>query len=203
MNTLTIKASLREETGATDAKKLRNSGWIPAVVYGATQPIHVAIAELELKPLLYTADVFIVNLEVNGETHTCFLKDLQFHPVTDKAMHVDFFMPAPGSEITISIPVRLTGTSPGVLAGGKLTLNKRKLKVKAFIDSLPDAVTLDISKLRLGQGIRVKEVALPNATILEASSIFVVQVKTARGAVEVATQEEAEATPAAETPAAE
>ncbi|MCB0484340.1 MAG: 50S ribosomal protein L25 [Flavobacteriales bacterium] len=201
MNSLTIKAALRSEMGATGAKQLRNNGEVPAVLYGGTEPLHISISENEIKPLLYTANIYIVNLEVGENKYECFLKDAQFHPVTDQVLHIDLFMPKADSEITVEVPVRLTGTAPGVLAGGKLSLSKRKLKVKALIENLPDAIDLKIDKLRLGMGIRIKEVNLPGVTILDAANNFIVQVKTARGAVEVI--DETSEAAAEETPAAE
>lgn len=194
MNTLTIKASLRSDLGANGAKQLRNNGMVPAVVYGDDAPIHISIAENELKPLLYSSNVYLVNLDIEDKSVTALLKDTQFHPVTDKPLHIDFLAPKSGAEITFGIPVRIHGSAPGVLAGGKLTINKRKVKLKASIENMPDSLTLDISDLKIGTGIRVKEISIPGVTILESPNLYIVQVKTARGAVETTEESAAPAT---------
>ena len=206
MKSITIKGSERESVGKKATKALRNAGKVPCVVYGGDKPLHFSADELAFKNLVYTpnAHTVVVDLD-NGEKIDAVMQDIQFHPVTDKILHVDFYQLFKDKEVTMDIPVRLVGNSPGVRNGGRLLFRKRKLAIKALPDKLPDFFDIDISKLRIGGIISVSSLLNDDFAILHPDSTVVVQVKTARAAIVVddAEEEEEGAVEGAEAPAAE
>ena len=151
MKSITIKGSQRESVGKVATKSLRNAGKVPCVLYGGEKPIHFSADELEFKNLVYTpnAHTAVIELE-DGQKLEAVLQDIQFHPVTDSIFHVDFYQLFKDKPVTMDIPVHLEGNSPGVRNGGRLLFRKRKLSIKALPDLLPDFITVDISKLRIG-----------------------------------------------------
>lgn len=184
MKSITIKGSERESVGKKATKALRNAGKVPCVIYGGEKPLHFAAEELSFKDLVYTpnAHTVVVDLE-GGEKYDAVMQDIQFHPVTDKILHVDFYQLFKDKEVTMDIPVRLLGNSPGVRNGGRLLFRKRKLTIKALPDNLPDFFDVDISKLRIGGNISVATLLKDEFTILHPENTVVVQVKAARNAV--------------------
>jgi large subunit ribosomal protein L25 len=184
MKSITIKGSERESVGKKATKALRNAGKVPCVIYGGEKPLHFAAEELAFKDLVYTpnAHTVVVDLE-GGEKYDAVLQDIQFHPVTDNILHVDFYQLFKDKEVTMDIPVRLLGNSPGVRNGGRLLFRKRKLAIKALPDNLPDFFDVDISKLRIGGNISVSTLLKDEFTILHPENTVVVQVKAARNAV--------------------
>jgi large subunit ribosomal protein L25 len=184
MKSITIKGSERESVGKKATKALRNAGKVPCVIYGGEKPLHFAAEELSFKDLVYTpnAHTVVVDLE-GGEKYDAVLQDIQFHPVTDNILHVDFYQLFKDKEVTMDIPVRLLGNSPGVRNGGRLLFRKRKLAIKALPDNLPDFFDVDISKLRIGGNISVSTLLKDEFTILHPENTVVVQVKAARNAV--------------------
>ncbi|MGB5818519.1 MAG: 50S ribosomal protein L25/general stress protein Ctc [Saonia sp.] len=211
MKSITVKGSERESVGKKATKALRNAGKVPCVVYGGDKPLHFSADELAFRNLVYTpnAHTVVVDLE-NGEKVDAVMQDIQFHPVTDKILHIDFYQLFKDKEVTMDIPVRLVGNSPGVRNGGRLLFRKRKLAIKALPDSLPDFFDIDISKLKIGDNISVATLLNDDFTILHPDSTVVVQVKTARAAIVVDEDEEEEGvegeegtTEGAEAPAAE
>ena len=201
MKSITIKGSKRESVGKVATKALRNAGMVPCVIYGGNEPVHFSAEEKAFKKLVYTPDVFTASLDVDGQKTTAILQDIQFHPVSDRILHVDFYQLFDDKEITMKIPVQLTGTSPGVLNGGSLRFTNRKLRVKALPANLPDFVTADISALKIGSKLVVASLANEGYTFMHPDNTVVVQVRTSRNATDDAEDEEAEATEAA--PAAE
>jgi large subunit ribosomal protein L25 len=187
-----MSGTLRKNLGAKDAKALRNQGLVPCVIYGTNEPVHVAIDQRQFSKVVYTPNVYIINLDVEGTNYDVFLKDVQFHPVSDEVLHADFFQPAEGQSFELKIPVTLTGTSPGVLNGGKLRLLYRKLRVKGTVETFPDFIEVSISKLRIGMGVRVSELSVPGIEFLDSPNNYVVSVKTARGAMDDEEEEEDE-----------
>lgn len=190
MEAIAMNGTVRKDVGRKGSKDLRGKGQVPCVVYGDTDPIHVTIDARQFKDLVYTPNVYVINLDIEGTVHHVFLKDIQFHPVSDEVLHADFFKPAAGQKFELKIPVRLTGTSPGVLNGGKLKLVYRKLNVRGSIETFPDFITVDISKLRIGMGVRVSELSVNGIEFLDSPNNYVVNVKTARGAVDEEEEEE-------------
>ena len=199
MKSISISGVVRKESGTKEAKISRKNGLVPCVVYGSGDPLHVLIDERQFKKVVYTPNVYVIDLDVEGDKRSVFLKDIQFHPVNDRILHVDFFEPKEGDKITMNIPVRLKGTAIGVLNGGRLRLTFRTLKVKALVADFPDAIEIDISKLRIGQGIRISELNFPGLEFLDAPNNYAVAIKTARGAVDLDEEADAEEdAPAAE-----
>ncbi len=202
MKSITIKGSERESVGKKATKALRNAGMVPCVVYGGDKPLHFSAPELAFRDLVYTAAAHTVEVDLGEGKLRAIMQDIQFHPVTDKIMHIDFYQIFDDKEITMNIPVRLVGNSPGVRNGGRLLFRKRKLAIKALPDKLPDFFDIDISKLKIGQNISVASLLNNDFNILHPDSTVVVQVKTARTAVAVDDDEDDEEAEAPEAEAA-
>jgi large subunit ribosomal protein L25 len=184
MKSITIKGSERESVGKKATKALRNAGKVPCVVYGGDKPLHFSADELAFRDLVYTPNAHTVAIELEGKgTVNAVLQDIQFHPVTDAIIHIDFYQLFDDKMVTMNIPVRLQGNSPGVRNGGRLLFRKRKLTIKALPSKLPDFFDVDISKLKIGQNISVAALLSEDFTILHPDNQVVVQVKTARTAV--------------------
>ena len=191
MKSITIKGSQRESVGKKSTKALRNAGKVPCVVYGGETPLHFSADELSFKNLVYTPNAHTVVIELdNGDKVNAVMQDIQFHPVTDSIMHVDFYQLFDDKAVTMNIPVRLEGNSPGVRNGGRLLFRKRKLLIRALPANLPDVFNVDISKLKIGDNISVESLKSDDFTILHPDSTVVIQVKTARTAVAVEEDDE-------------
>ncbi len=192
MKSITIKGSKRESVGKVSTKALRNAGEVPCVIYGGDQPVHFSAEEKAFKNLVYTPNVYTAAIELDGQTFAAILQDIQFHPVSDKILHVDFYQLHDDKAVTMNIPVKLKGTSPGVLNGGSLRFTNRKLRVKAVPANLPDFIEADISKLKIGSKLYITELFNDDYTLMHPDNTVVVQVRTSRNAV-VASEEEEEA----------
>jgi len=190
MKSITIKGSERESVGKKATKALRNAGKVPCVVYGGEKPLHFSADELAFRDLVYTAAAHTVKVDLGEGKVRAILQDIQFHPVTDKILHIDFYQLFEDKEVTMNIPVRLQGTSPGVRNGGRLLFRKRKLAIKALPDNLPDFFDIDISELLIGDNIVVESLLNDDFTILHPDSTVVVQVKTQRAAIVEEVEEE-------------
>ncbi|WP_062061708.1 50S ribosomal protein L25/general stress protein Ctc [Aquimarina longa] len=200
MKSLTINASQRESVGKKSTKALRNAGQVPCVIYGGDTIVHFAAPELAFKKLVYTPDVHTVVIALdNGTKINAILQDIQFHPVTDKILHIDFVEIFEDKPITMEIPFKTTGNSRGVRAGGVLRFNLRRIKVKGLAAKLPDVIEGDITDLKIGNKLYVTNVANEDYTILHPDNTVICQVKTSRNAMG-GEEEEEEGT---ETPAAE
>jgi large subunit ribosomal protein L25 len=182
MKTLELKGSLRTETGKKFAKRMRRNAEVPAIIYGGKQNIMISLIESELRELIFTPNVYIINLNVEGKNHKAILKEVQFHPVSDKVLHIDFIEISETKKITISIPIELTGVAEGVKTGGKLALITRNLKVSALPKHLPDTLKVDITDLVLGKSRLVNDIEFPNITILDPKSTVIASVKMTRAA---------------------
>ncbi len=179
--------------GKKSTKALRNAGKVPCVVYGGDKPLHFSADELSFKDLVYTPNAHTVVIELdNGDKVNAVMQDIQFHPVTDGILHVDFYQLFEDKPVTMKIPVRLQGNSPGVRNGGRLLFRKRKLVIRALPDNLPDFFNVDISQLKIGDLISVETLKSDDFTILHPDTTVVVQVKTARKAVVVEEVEDEE-----------
>ena len=210
MKSITIKGSQRESVGKVSTKALRNAGKVPCVLYGGDKPVHFSADEIAFKDLVYTPNAHTVVIELEeGEKFAAVLQDMQFHPVTDNILHIDFYQLFEDKPITMKIPVRLEGNSPGVRNGGRLLFRKRKLSIRALPDLLPDFITIDISKLRIGQTIAVETILNDDYTFLHPDSTAIVQVKASRTSVDEELDDEdeegveGEATEGGEAPEAE
>lgn len=193
MKSITIKGSERESVGKKSTKALRDAGMVPCVIYGGDQPVHFAAEEKAFKSLVYTPNAHTVVIELNsGKKVDVILQDIQFHPVSDKILHIDFYALKDDKEIMMEIPVKVTGTSPGVLGGGVLRLNQRRLKVKALPKNLPDYVEANISELEMGNKLYVTKIETNNFKLLHPDNTVVAQVRISRAAMKAA-QEAAKA----------
>ncbi len=199
MKSLTINASQRESVGKKATKALRNAGKVPCVVYGGDTIIHFAAEEIAFKKLVYTPDVHTVVIALdNGIKVNAILQDIQFHPVTDKITHIDFVQIFDDKPITMEIPFRTVGVSKGVLNGGVLRYNLRRIKVKGLASKLPDVIEGDISSLKIGNKLLVTDIASDDFTILHPDNTVTCQVRTSRNAVVEDEEEEEESAAPAE-----
>jgi large subunit ribosomal protein L25 len=184
MKSITINGSKRESVGKKATKALRNAEMVPCVLYGEKEPLHFAAKELDFSKLIYTPNAHTVVIKTEDGTFDAVLQDIQFHPVTDKILHIDFYQLNEGKEISINIPVVVEGAAPGVLnSGGTLILNKRKLRVRALPKNLPDVIIADISKLELGNKLYTAELASDDYSFLHPDNTVVCQVKTSRASI--------------------
>ncbi|RZJ73327.1 50S ribosomal protein L25/general stress protein Ctc [Flavobacterium sp.] len=197
MKSITIKGSERENVGKVSTKSLRDAGMVPCVVYGGDKPVHFSAEEKSFKNLVYTPNAHTVVLDLGGKSINAILQDIQFHPTSDKILHIDFFELNEKKEITMEVPVKITGTSPGVLGGGVLRLNTRKLKVKALPADLPDYVSADISELQMGNKLYVTKLVSDKYKLIHPDNTVVAQVRISRAAMKAAQ----EAAKAAKAPA--
>ena len=206
MKSITINGSKRESVGKKSTKALRNAGQVPCVLYGGEQPLHFSAEELSFKHLVYTPDVHTVEIKLGGgETVNAVLQDIQFHPVTDTILHVDFYQIFEDKEITMEIPVHTSGVARGVKNGGVLRFNLRRMKVKGLPGNLPDFIEADITNLRIGNKLYVTALASENFKIMHPDNTVVCQVRTSRNVIaETEEEEETEAAaPAVEETAAD
>ncbi|MDP4208979.1 MAG: 50S ribosomal protein L25/general stress protein Ctc [Bacteroidota bacterium] len=189
MKSIELKGTIRETVGKNSSKVLRANETVPCVLYGGKESVHFSVEESDLKPVIYTPNVYLVALEIDGKKYTAKIQDLQVHPVTDKVIHLDFYEVSEDKKIVIELPVRTSGNSIGVKEGGKLVQDLRKLKVKASLSELPDEITIDVTSLGLGKTIRVGELVHDKVEFLNFKNSPVVSVKmtrAARGAAEAA-----------------
>ena len=192
MNSVSLSGSLRENVGKKDAKALRQNGQVPCVIYGNNiEQVKFYTDARSFKKILYTPETLIIDFEINGTVYHTILQDIQYHPVTDEVLHADFLDVNEDNPITVTLPIRTEGTSPGVMRGGRLNKNLAKLKVRGLVNDLPDNITLDISKLNLNQSIKVKDITLDKIEVLVPSNTIIVDVKAPRNAnVEETSEEE-------------
>ncbi len=184
MKSITINGSKRESVGKKATKALRNAEMVPCVLYGEKEPLHFAAKELDFSKLIYTPNAHTVVIKTEDGTFDAVLQDIQFHPVSDKILHIDFYQLNEGKDISINIPVVVEGAAPGVLnSGGTLILNKRKLRVRALPKNLPDVIVADISKLELGNKLYTAELASDDYSFLHPDNTVVCQVKTSRASI--------------------
>lgn len=199
MKTVSLSGALRTHVGKKDAKLLRRENKIPCVLYGGKEQIHFFIEEKPFSKILFTPHVYIVALDINGKKHHAIMQDVQYHPVTDKSLHVDFLEVFDDKPITIAVPITLNGTPKGVLKGGRLIKKSRKLTIKALPADLPDTIDIDITKLDIGHSVMVSDLKREKIEFLDSPRNVVVGVRSARAVAGA----ETEVTPEEEAGAAE
>lgn len=182
MKSIEINAVKRENYGKKESKKLHREGMVPATLSGNGETIHFAIGVKELKPLIYTENSFIVNFNIDGKKELGVMREVQFHPIREQILHIDFYRAVPGKEVAIDIPVRLTGNSAGVKLGGKLALSKRKIHVRGILENLPDELVIDVTELNLGQSVFVGDIKREGLTMLTPATTAIAAVKMTRAA---------------------
>jgi large subunit ribosomal protein L25 len=189
MKSVKLSGSLRANVGKVDAKAIREKGHVPCVIYGGKEQIHFHADIRAFKPVIFTPNAHIVEIDLDGKVYKTVLQEAQYHRINDKLIHADFLEIMDGKPVTANIPVKLNGQSEGVKKGGKLVLKLRKLKARGIADKLPDSIDLNIDKLDIGDSIAVGDINIEGVTLLNAKNVSVVSVQTTRNV-------------AAETPAA-
>ncbi len=190
MKTVSLSGSPRENVGKKGAASLRTEERVPAVIYGGKKQIHFSITVNEAKKLVFTPNVYLVEIEVSGKSYKVILQEVQSHPVTDRVLHLDFLEISDEKQFKIKLPVRLIGFSRGVRNGGTLRQNFRKLKVMGLAKDMPEAIEIDISPIKIGEKRRVSDLAFNGLKFLDPSNAVVVGVQTARAAIEEEEEEE-------------
>ena len=204
MKEFALNGKKRESVGKKASKMLRKEGMIPCNLYGENtvdgKPVAMAfmISMAELRKVVYTPEVYVINLNIDGEPHKAVLKELQFHPVTDAVLHADFYEVNETKPITIGIPVKLNGLAQGVRDGGKLNLSIRKINVTAPYPSIPEILNIDVTNLELGKSIKVGELSFEGLELATPAEVVVCSVKTTRASRSAAAAAESEAAAAAE-----
>ncbi len=182
MKTFDLSGSARNDFGKKAAKTIRAEKNVPCVLYGGESNVNFIVAASDLRKLIYTPEVYLVNLTIDGKTSKAIIKEIQFHPVSEDILHMDFLEVTENKPVAIEIPVQLTGLAEGVKAGGKLNLEMRKLRVKGIYTHIPERIVLDVTSLALGKKIQVCDVVLDNLEVLNAKNAVVAQVKMTRAA---------------------
>lgn len=182
MKTFELKGTLRNDLGKKVSKAERESGSIPCVLYGGKENLHFTATVSDLRKLVYSPEVFVVALDIDGKKFNSILKDLQFHPVSDAVLHIDFLEINETKAVEVEIPVKLEGLAEGVKAGGKLSLEMRKLKVKGIYKNIPENIVVNVTSLGLGKSVQVAKLKEENLEFLNAKNAVVAQVKLTRAA---------------------
>jgi large subunit ribosomal protein L25 len=206
MKTIEIKGTFRTELGKKSSKLIRRAGSVPCVIYGKEKNIHFHAPELSFKNLVYTPAAHLVKLIIEDKEYDAVLKDMQFHPVKDNILHADFIEIHDKKSVTINIPIKVSGDSVGVIAGGKLSIKRRTLKVKGLAKDLPEALPIDITNLKIHEGLKVGDLSYDKIELLDPKKSMVLTIATSRVAQksdeEVAAEAATEATNAASAAAA-
>ncbi len=204
MKTFALGASVRE-TNKIANRALRNQGKVPCVLYGGEKQVYFSAKENDLNKLVNTPDVYLLNIDIDGESFQAILQDIQFHPLTDRIIHIDFLQVFDDKEVTVNIPINFIGTPVGVRNGGNLLVRKRAIRTRAIPANLPDAIDINIEELKIGNFLYIGDIRDEGYTFLAGDKSVIVGVKTARGAVEDEEEEEVTEESSAEggdTPAA-
>jgi len=209
MKTIEIKGSFRTELGKKSSKHIRKTGNVPCVIYGKKENIHFHAHENSFKSLVYTPEAHLVKLSIDDKEYNAVLKDMQFHPVNDKIMHADFIEILDNKPVVINIPIKVSGDSAGVIAGGKLSIKRRTLKVKGLPLDLPESLPIDITDLKIHESFKVGDLSYDKIELLDAKKSMVLTIATSRVAQKTDAEVAAETVAAAaalatpETPAKE
>ncbi|HYQ56815.1 MAG TPA: 50S ribosomal protein L25/general stress protein Ctc [Draconibacterium sp.] len=182
MKSVVVKGELRTSVGKKDSKRLRQEEKAPAVLYGGEEPIHFSVSFAELRHLIYTPHVYLIDLDIEGTVYKAIMQDIQWHPIDEMVLHVDFLAIQEDKPIKIDVPVKVEGFAKGLKKGGKLNTTLRRLKVKALASNLPDEITVDVANLDIAQSIKVADLSIDGIEILDPKSNVVVSVSITRAA---------------------
>lgn len=182
MKTLEIKGTARTEFGKKGSRAVRREESVPAVIYGNGETVHFSVPASELRHLIYTPHAYVVEVNIDGKKETVVMREVQFHPVHEHVLHVDFYRVDPNKPVALDIPVQLSGNSEGVKMGGKLSLSKRKIRAQALLKDLPDTIKIDVTHLGLGKSIFVGDLDIPGLTLLTPASTAICAVRMTRAA---------------------
>ncbi len=198
MKEIRIEGVKRTETGKKATKQLRREGLVPCNVYGEKKgedglpvALSFAVPAKELRKIIYTPHIYVVNLVIDGESHTTVMREQQFHPVTDAVLHVDFYEVNEEKPLTIGIPVKLNGLAQGVRDGGRINLSIRKINVRAPYQAIPEHLDIDVTNLRLGKSIRVGDLSFEGLELVTPADVVVCSVKATRASKSAAAAEAA------------
>ena len=193
MKSINVKGTARTATGKKATRDLRKNGGVPCNLYGENKnengesiAMSFATTQEELRKLVYSPDIYSVNLTIDGKECKAVMKELQFHPVTDQLLHVDFYEITEEKPIVMGVPIQMTGLAEGVKAGGKLAASVRKLKVRAPYTAIPEKLIIDVTNLALGKTIKVGELSFEGLELVTSPSVVVCQVKMTRSAMSAA-----------------
>ncbi len=174
MKVIALKGDVRKGVGKSITKQLRKEGKVPCVVYGQGKNQHFSVYQADFKHLVYTPNTYIVKLDIEGKAKLAKIQELQFHPVSEDIMHADFYEVSADKPISIQVPVKITGNSPGVREGGKLQLKIKKLNVLGFVADLPESIEVSIDELEIGKSVKVKDVSLDKLQVLDSDTNSIV-----------------------------
>jgi large subunit ribosomal protein L25 len=189
MKTFKIKGTVRQSVGKKSSKQLRAQDIVPCVLYGGEKVVHFQAPENDFRKVIYTPEVYQIELDIDGQNYGAFIHDLQFHPVTDKLIHIDFLQIRENVPIRLEIPVRLEGYAKGIQQGGRLKSNLRTLKAKGLAKDFPDEIVIDVTNLNIGESIRVGDVKVEGIELLNTKSVPVASVVVTRAARAAMTEE--------------
>ena len=201
MKTLTLAGSKRTSLGKKNTHALRREGKVPCILYGGKDVVHFEAIEKDFKHLVYTPDVHMIKLDVGGKQVDAILKDIQFHPVTDSIMHVDFLEVIADKPVVMDIPVKFNGTPVGVKEGGQMLKKLTKIRLKGLISKIPATIEINVVPLKIGDYVRIKDIKYDGVTFLHEPVVTIVAVKTTRAVVEEVTPAAAAAAAVAGAPA--
>ncbi|HMT30312.1 MAG TPA: 50S ribosomal protein L25/general stress protein Ctc [Bacteroidia bacterium] len=203
MKSFELSGTKRNGLTKQDTKQLRDAGMIPCVIYGGDENVHFSAPILSFRHLVYSPEVFTVKINVDGKTRNAIMQEIQFHPISDKILHIDFIEIHDDKKVVIDVPISINGTSEGQKQGGKLLSKVRKLKIKALPAHLPDSINIDVTPLGIGQSVRVGDLKFEGVEFLDSANNIIVGIRTTRNVVETpAEAAKSAAAPAAAKPAA-
>lgn len=186
MKTIELKAEKRNTKTKGDLNQLRKKRWVPGNVYGESINLQIQVDERDLNKIIYTPNTYLIHLEVDGQKYPTILKEVQFHKVSDRPIHIDLQVVNENKPVTVTLPIVTKGQSEGVKAGGKLQLSMRRAKVKGLVKDIPDVLEIDITHLGIGKTITCGDIKVPGVTLLHPSNLSIVGVKYTRNVVEEA-----------------
>jgi large subunit ribosomal protein L25 len=202
MKVIALKGDAREGLGKSATKKVRSEGKVPCVIYGKGENHHFSVYQADFKNLIYTPNTYLVQVSVGDVVKLAKVQELQYHPVSEDILHADFYEVDGDSPVSIAVPVKVVGNSPGVRAGGKLQLKIKKLNVLGLIGDLPEFIEVNIDELEIGKSVKVGEISVDKLTLLDSDNNSIVSCIVTRAAksagLEEEGEEEGEETPAAE-----
>lgn len=180
MKTILLKGLERESVGTASAKLVRENGMVPCVLYGGENQVNFTVYRDDFKNLIYTPNTYLVKIEIGDKSFRAIVQEVQFHPVNDSIIHVDFLEVKEDKPVMLSVPTIVTGNSPGVRAGGRLAVKLKKVRIKGFLKDLPDAIEVNIDNLELGKSIKVENISIPNIELLHAPNVAILSVEATR-----------------------
>ena len=187
-----LDANIRETKSKSDIKKLRIDGFVPGVLYGDGSQTHFSVNEIKLSKLVVNPDAFAIDMDIDGTVTKCIIQEVQFHPVTDRIVHIDLLKIIEGKPVKVNLPLRSQGTAQGVINGGRMETLFRRVPVQGLFENLPDALNADVSALKIGDGLRVGDLNIQGCEILLNDSVLLFACKRTRAAMSLDSEEESE-----------